>query len=72
MYADRSLIECPRAKSYLQIIGEGNLVDRTPIRRFLFEETQHQIGGFGKYPGNPPGTLATSTRDIYTSVPIMF
>ncbi|KAE8452101.1 hypothetical protein EG329_001568 [Mollisiaceae sp. DMI_Dod_QoI] len=29
------------------------------IRRFLLEQTQHRIGGFGKCPGNPP--------DIYHS-----
>ncbi|CAG8973393.1 hypothetical protein HYALB_00000156 [Hymenoscyphus albidus] len=45
----------------LHMLGEGNLklLDTTAIRRFLFEQTQHRIGGFGKYPGNPP--------DIYHS-----
>lgn len=43
------------------MLGEGhlNLLNTTAIRRFLFEQSQHQIGGFGKYPGNPP--------DIYHS-----
>jgi len=41
------------------MIGQAHLVDANPIRRFLFEKTQHQIGGFGKCPGNPP--------DIYHS-----
>jgi len=41
------------------MIGQAHLVDANSIRRFLFEQTQHQIGGFGKCPGNPP--------DIYHS-----
>ncbi|KAG9248307.1 terpenoid cyclases/protein prenyltransferase alpha-alpha toroid [Calycina marina] len=43
----------------LSMIGEVELVDPEPMRRFLTELTQHQIGGFGKCPGNPP--------DIYHS-----
>ncbi|TVY60808.1 Geranylgeranyl transferase type-1 subunit beta, partial [Lachnellula suecica] len=45
----------------LDMLGEDKteLVNAKAIRRFLFEQTQHQIGGFGKYPGNPP--------DIYHS-----
>ncbi|KUJ22387.1 terpenoid cyclases/Protein prenyltransferase [Mollisia scopiformis] len=35
------------------------LLDIPAIRRFLFEQTQHRIGGFGKCPGDPP--------DIYHS-----
>lgn len=43
------------------MLGEEHLklLDTAAIRRFLFEQTQHRIGGFGKYPGNPP--------DIYHS-----
>lgn len=39
------------------MLGEdkSKLVNAKAIRRFLFEQTQHRIGGFGKYPGNPPG-----------------
>ncbi|KAF4637117.1 hypothetical protein G7Y89_g955 [Cudoniella acicularis] len=45
----------------LDMLGENNtkLVDLDAIRRFLFQQTQHRIGGFGKYPGSPP--------DIYHS-----
>ncbi|TVY85943.1 Geranylgeranyl transferase type-1 subunit beta, partial [Lachnellula willkommii] len=45
----------------LDMLGEdkSKLVNSKAIRRFLFEQTQHRIGGFGKYPGNPP--------DIYHS-----
>jgi geranylgeranyl transferase type-1 subunit beta len=38
-------------------VGHPQLVNLEAIRRFLFEQTQHRIGGFGKAPGNPPGTL---------------
>ncbi|KAF8863348.1 terpenoid cyclases/Protein prenyltransferase [Acephala macrosclerotiorum] len=38
---------------------ENTLLNVPPIRRFLFEQTQHRIGGFGKCPGDPP--------DIYHS-----
>jgi geranylgeranyl transferase type-1 subunit beta len=41
--------------SFLQIIGQNPLINTEASRRFLLEKTQHQIGGFGKCPGNPPG-----------------
>ncbi|KAH8676875.1 terpenoid cyclases/protein prenyltransferase alpha-alpha toroid [Tricladium varicosporioides] len=49
------------ATASLDMLGENNikLVNTEAIRRFLFEQTQHRIGGFGKYPGSPP--------DIYHS-----
>jgi len=43
----------------LAMIDKDHVVDMAPIRRFLFDQTQHRIGGFGKCPGNPP--------DIYHS-----
>ncbi|KAL2064747.1 hypothetical protein VTL71DRAFT_3885 [Oculimacula yallundae] len=45
----------------LSLLGhdETKLLDTEAIRRFLFEQTQHAIGGFGKTPGSPP--------DIYHS-----
>lgn len=43
----------------LAMIHQDHLMDIVPIRRFLFDQTQHRIGGFGKCPGNPP--------DIYHS-----
>ncbi|KAH7417241.1 terpenoid cyclases/protein prenyltransferase alpha-alpha toroid [Cadophora sp. MPI-SDFR-AT-0126] len=45
----------------LSLLGKDNtsLLDIKSIRRFLFNQTQHAIGGFGKVPGNPP--------DIYHS-----
>jgi geranylgeranyl transferase type-1 subunit beta len=43
----------------LKILGHLDLVDPTPIRRWLLDKTQHLIGGFGKIAGNPP--------DIYHS-----
>jgi geranylgeranyl transferase type-1 subunit beta len=39
----------------LQLVGHPNLISLEAIRRFLFEQTQHSIGGFGKVPGDPPG-----------------
>lgn len=54
---------------------KNTLLNVPPIRRFLFEQTQHRIGGFGKCPGDPPGlplsgfpTLSVLTIiDIYHS-----
>jgi len=45
----------------LSLLGKDNtsLLDIEAIRKFLFNQTQHAIGGFGKVPGNPP--------DIYHS-----
>ncbi|KAI8628081.1 terpenoid cyclases/Protein prenyltransferase [Xylariaceae sp. FL1651] len=38
----------------LTLLGEGNLINRAPARRFILEKTQHLIGGFAKHPGGPP------------------
>lgn len=38
----------------LSILGEDDLVAQAAARRFLFEKTQHMIGGFSKHPGSPP------------------
>lgn len=34
---------------------KAQLLNTNAARRFLFEQTQHRIGGFGKAPGDPPG-----------------
>lgn len=56
MLTHHTIIAC-HLLIHTQMMGKGSLIDPTPIRRFLFEETQHQIGGFGKYPGSAPGKL---------------
>jgi geranylgeranyl transferase type-1 subunit beta len=38
----------------LEVLGQSNLIDSEAARRFLLEETQHRIGGFGKQSGYPP------------------
>ncbi|RAL62425.1 hypothetical protein DID88_004991 [Monilinia fructigena] len=43
----------------LNMLGFPNVINKDGSRRFLFEKTQHMIGGFGKTPGDPP--------DIYHS-----
>lgn len=43
--------------NYIKLVGHSHLINQEAIRRFLFEQTQHRIGGFGKAPGNPPGTF---------------
>ncbi|KAJ5032452.1 uncharacterized protein L3040_009056 [Drepanopeziza brunnea f. sp. 'multigermtubi'] len=45
----------------LSMLGQdaAQILHSVAIRRFLFEQTQHMIGGFGKTPGAPP--------DIYHS-----
>ncbi|KAK6615240.1 prenyltransferase and squalene oxidase [Botrytis cinerea] len=43
----------------LSMLGRSDVINRDGSRRFLFEKTQHMIGGFGKTPGDPP--------DIYHS-----
>ncbi|CCU78869.1 putative geranylgeranyltransferase type I beta subunit [Blumeria hordei DH14] len=53
--------------------GQENLVDKLAARRFLLKQTQHQIGGFSKMPGDPPGMnllisyLLLKKVDIYHS-----
>jgi prenyltransferase beta subunit len=41
----------------IKLMGSSQLINQEAIRRFLLEQTQHRIGGFGKAPGNPPGTF---------------
>ncbi|CAD6448064.1 9d1fa01f-c692-44de-82c9-b422335780b7 [Sclerotinia trifoliorum] len=43
----------------LNMLGHRNVINRDGSRKFLFEKTQHMIGGFGKTPGDLP--------DIYHS-----
>jgi geranylgeranyl transferase type-1 subunit beta len=43
----------------LQQLGRLDIINITPVRRWLVERTQHLIGGFGKLPNDPP--------DIYHS-----
>jgi len=38
----------------LQALGRLDLVDTDEVLRFLLERAQHVVGGFGKYPGDPP------------------
>jgi geranylgeranyl transferase type-1 subunit beta len=45
----------------------AQILNSVAIRRFLFEQTQHMIGGFGKTPGAPPGmSLLPSSSLIET------
>lgn len=32
-----------------------HLIDSTASRNYLLSKAQHMVGGFGKYPGDPPG-----------------
>ncbi|KAI4133468.1 MAG: hypothetical protein LQ338_000204 [Usnochroma carphineum] len=41
----------------LAILNSLHLIDQDALRRYLLTKTQHQIGGFGKLPGDPPGEL---------------
>ena len=41
----------------LQMLNQYGVVDETRNRRYLLEKTQHLVGGFGKGPGDPPGTM---------------
>ena len=45
---------CWYASGALSILGHGDLLTPAPARRFLFDKTQHVIGGFSKYAGGPP------------------
>ncbi|GAW23082.1 hypothetical protein ANO14919_126320 [Xylariales sp. No.14919] len=38
----------------LSLLGEQQLINRGPARRFILEKTQHLIGGFAKHPDGPP------------------
>ncbi|KAI1005851.1 hypothetical protein K3495_g2371 [Podosphaera aphanis] len=52
----------------LDLLGDGNanLVNNRGARRFLLEQTQHRIGGFGKSPGDPPG-IHSSVHELFFS-----
>ncbi|KAL8989429.1 MAG: hypothetical protein Q9177_001688 [Variospora cf. flavescens] len=39
----------------LLMLSSLHLIDQDALSRYLLSETQHQIGGFGKLPGDPPG-----------------
>lgn len=41
----------------MKMLGQdkAQLLNTKASRRFLLEQTQHRIGGFGKAPGDPPG-----------------
>jgi geranylgeranyl transferase type-1 subunit beta len=41
------------------MLGHIDLIDQKAVTSFLLDHTQHPIGGFGKYPDEPP--------DIYHS-----
>ncbi len=45
---------CFWVSASLEILGQGKLIDNESGRRFLLDQTQHRIGGFGKQPGYPP------------------
>ena len=60
----------------VQMAGHPGLINLDGMRRFLLEQTEHIIGGFGKTPGDPPGMrrfsdrismLFNSLTDIYHS-----
>lgn len=38
----------------LEMLGQAKLANKEGFRRFLLEQTEHRIGGFGKCPGYPP------------------
>ncbi|KAL8764336.1 MAG: hypothetical protein Q9184_000041 [Pyrenodesmia sp. 2 TL-2023] len=40
-----------------QILNSLHLIDQEVLCQYLLSKTQHKIGGFGKFPGEPPGTL---------------
>ncbi|KAI4171313.1 MAG: hypothetical protein LQ343_004390 [Gyalolechia ehrenbergii] len=41
----------------LAILNKLHLIDQDALRQYLFTMTQHQIGGFGKLPGDPPDIM---------------
>ncbi|KAL8944574.1 MAG: hypothetical protein Q9216_000377 [Gyalolechia sp. 2 TL-2023] len=41
----------------LAILNKLQLIDQEALRQYLFMMTQHQIGGFGKLPGDPPDIM---------------
>jgi geranylgeranyl transferase type-1 subunit beta len=45
---------CFWVSASLEVLGQGKLIDSEGARRFLLDEAQHRIGGFGKQPGYPP------------------
>lgn len=41
----------------LAILNKLHLIDQDALHQYLFTMTQHQIGGFGKLPGDPPDIM---------------
>jgi geranylgeranyl transferase type-1 subunit beta len=39
------------------MLGQLDLIDKTRMRRYLLEKTQHIVGGFSKGIGEPPGMV---------------
>ncbi|KAL8963263.1 MAG: hypothetical protein Q9193_000449 [Seirophora villosa] len=48
----------------LMMLGSLDLIDQDALSRYLLSETQHQIGGFGKLPGDPPGKVASFLHNL--------
>lgn len=63
MAAGLFTVRCRRLTHFAsQALNQIHLIDFSANRRYLLEKTQHQIGGFGKLPGDPPGTFGSSFR----------
>ncbi|KAL8655695.1 MAG: hypothetical protein Q9210_000717 [Variospora velana] len=41
----------------LMMLSSIHLIDQDALSRYLLSKTQHQIGGFGKLPGDPPDIM---------------
>ncbi len=52
----------------LHILGRGDLIQAVPMRRFMLDKMQHQVGGFGKYPGSPPDVYHTCFGTVILGV----
>ena len=53
----------------LEVLGRIHLQNFNAAERYLLEKTQHQIGGFSKMPGDPPGKfLRQSSMASYMAV----
>ena len=46
-----------------KMLGHVDLISQERSRRFLLQQTQHRIGGFGKEPGSIPGKSSFTSID---------
>lgn len=50
------------------MLNQYGVVDEARNRQYLLEKTQHLVGGFGKGPGDPPGTMQCAKLPLFRDI----